>query len=335
MIYVIMESQVENRVLLPWIEKYRPKNVEDLLVDGYTMSKVNKIIENKTMENMIITGPPGVGKTTTLLCIARYLLGKYFSEGVLEMNASDERGIKTVQGPIINFCKKKMDLDNSTYSKHKLILLDEADNMPKKTQQLVSNLMDKYNDTTRFAFTCNNSVDIIDAIQSRCIIIRYKRLSSNKIIQRLSQICDKEGVKWTLEGLDAILVVANGDMRQAINNLQTISAGYSNINEDNVFKVCDKPHPIIIKRIFVACMNHNIKNALLDLRILRQTGYSSLDIIINMINLLKSQSFTELNEKYKIAFMEELGNTLVMISNGITSELTVTGCVCKLSQLCV
>ena len=123
-------------------------------------------------------------------------------------------------------------------------------------------------------------------------------------------------------------------MRQAINNLQTISTGYGSINEDNVFKVCDKPHPIIIKRIFLACINHNIRDALIELRTLKQTGYSSLDIIINMINLLKSPtSCSEISEIYKIKYMEELGNTLVMISNGITSQLTVTGCICKLNQI--
>lgn len=318
--------------LLPWIEKYRPTNIEDLLVEGCTMTKVKKIIEDKRMPNMIITGIPGIGKTTTILCIARYLLGKHFGEGVLEMNASDERGIKTVQGPIVNFCKKKLELDDS-YSKHKLILLDEADNMPAKTQQLVSNLMDKYSDTTRFAFTCNNSVDIIDAIQSRCIIIRYKRLSDNKIIKRLSYICEQEGVEWTMEGLQTILTVCNGDMRQAINNLQTISTAYRIINEENVFKVCDKPHPIIIKKIFIACKENNIRNALIELKGLKKNGYSSLDIIINMIGLLKSSSFTDLSEMLKIKFMEELGNTMVIISNGITTDLQLVGCLCKLSQI--
>lgn len=117
----------------PWIEKYRPKEVEDLVLEDGTLNKIKKIINDKDMPNIIITGSPGIGKTTTILCIAKKLLGRHFKEGVLELNASDDRGVKTVNESIEYFCKKKLDISDK-YSRHKIILLDEADNMTKKAQ---------------------------------------------------------------------------------------------------------------------------------------------------------------------------------------------------------
>lgn len=317
---------------IPWIEKYRPHNIDDLLVDKCTMTKIKRIIEEKNMPNIIITGIPGIGKTTTILCIAKYLMGKYFNKGVLELNASDDRGIKSVQELIINFCKKKLDLtsDSEAFSSHKLVLLDEADNMTKKAQQLISNVMGKYNETTRFAFTCNNSEDIIDAIQSRCIIMRYKRLSNKKLITRLKYICEEEHIPYSLDGLEALILVASGDMRQAINNLQTISMGYSNVTEENVFKICDKPHPLVIKQIFNNCITKNAKETIVLLKQLKDDGYTTLDIINNMLIVIKSSKLNDIDDSIKIKFFNELSKTAVIINKGYNSQLQLVGCICKL-----
>ena len=161
---------------IPWIEKYRPKTLDDLIVDEITLTKLRSIIERSDMPNIIITGMPGIGKTTTILCLAHSLLGKYYKDAVLELNASDDRGIKTVQNTINSFCKKKMQIAKNV-RKHKIILLDEADNMTEKAQKLIGNLMEKYGETTRFAFTCNTSNDINETIQTKCIILRYKRIN--------------------------------------------------------------------------------------------------------------------------------------------------------------
>ena len=125
-------------------DKYRPKNIDEIMLDNHTRNTISKIIENKFLKNnIIITGVPGIGKTTTLQCIAKILLGKHFHNAMIELNASDERGIKAIQDTIINFCKKKIDLspDNvQEYSPHKIIILDEADNMTSKAQHLINSL---------------------------------------------------------------------------------------------------------------------------------------------------------------------------------------------------
>lgn len=313
----------------PWIEKYRPQKVEDLVLDNNTLNKIKKIISDKNMPNIIITGVPGIGKTTTILCIAKNLLEKHFNEGVLELNASDSRGVKVVQESIEYFCKKKLQIGED-YSHHKIVLLDEADNMTKKAQQSINNLMEQYHESTRFAFTCNNSSDIIEAIQSRCIIFRYARLTNVHVMTKLMRICELEKIPYTEDGLNAIVITAQGDLRQAINNLQLTFNGYINIIPENVYKLCDKPPPLIIQNIFIACKQCDIKTAIKHLNDLRDKGYSSSDISINMINTLKNLNNDILDETTKIRYMEEVSKACLIISKGMNTPLQLTGCIAAL-----
>jgi replication factor C subunit 2/4 len=315
----------------PWIEKYRPIEVEDLVLESGTLNKIKKIILEKDMPNIIITGSPGVGKTTTILCIAKKLLGRHLKAGVLELNASDDRGVKTVQESIEYFCKKKLEISDN-YSSHKIILLDEADNMTKKAQQSINNLMQQYHHNTRFAFTCNNSSEIIEAIQSRCIIFRYSKISNDQIKHRLEVICAKENVPFTEEGLSTVVLTAQGDLRQAINNLQLTFNGYIDVIPENVFKLCDKPHPLVIQNIFDACNKKQFKTALVHLSSLQNKGYSSSDIIFTMIYTLKTMDKSILDEATKIYFMEEIGRTSLIVSRGVNTPLQLTGCLAALCK---
>jgi replication factor C subunit 2/4 len=321
-----MSTQTLNE---PWIEKYRPISVDDLVLDPITLNKIRKIISDKVMPNIIITGVPGIGKTTTILCIAKNLLGKYFDQNVLELNASDERGVKTVQECIEYFCKKKMDSDDI---KHKIVLLDEADNMTNKAQQSISNLMEKYHTTTRFAYTCNNSFDIIEAIQSRCIIFRYTRLQDQQVVDKLEKICKLEKVTYTKDGLNAIALTAQGDLRQAINNLQLTFNGYKIVKPENVYKLCDKPHPITIQNILVACSKKDLRTALQYLNSLRHAGYSSSDISISILNTIKNIDDNIISKDLKIKYMKELSYTCLVISKGINTPLQLTGAIVALCK---
>lgn len=324
-------SKNSNEIKERWIEKYRSTNVDDLVLNPAALNKIKKIIEEKDMPNIIITGPPGIGKTTTILCIAKNLLGKYFREGVLELNASDERGVKTVQDSIEYFCKKRLTTDEKC-SRHKIVLLDEADNMTKKAQQSIKNLIKQYNDTTRFAFTCNNSSEIIESIQSRCIIFRYCRLNNEQVLQKLIQICENEKISFTMEGLKSIVTTSQGDLREAINKLQTIHEGLGSVVPNNVYALYDKPHPVTIESIFKCCYNKDVRSALSKLYALRNEGYSSSDISISMFNTLKNLDPKIFNEETKIRFMEQISKTCLVISKGIDTDLQLTGCIAFLCK---
>lgn len=312
---------------LPWIEKFRPKNIEDVILDENILTKIKKIISEKNMPNLIITGIPGVGKTTTIRCIAHGLYGRHRKDAVLELNASDDRGIKTVDDSITNFCKKAFTINNGkSYAKHKMIILDEADNITTKAQHSINKKMTEYNETTRFAFTCNESTDIIKAIQSRCIILRFLRLSTNKVVDKLKYICLKEHIKYKNDAIEEIAIISQGDMRNAINNLQIVYNGLNEITIDNVYKVTDKPQPVVLLQILQNCKKMDVFNAFQITKNLKEKGYSDSDIILGMMNVLKSSKHTTLTEFDKNFIHKRISKTAFFISKGISSNLQLYGC---------
>lgn len=202
---------------------------------------------------------PGIGKTTSVLCLARQLLGPAYKEAVLELNASDERGIDVVRNRIKGFAQKKVTLPAG---RQKIVILDEADSMTSGAQQALRRTMEIYSGTTRFAFACNQSNKIIEPLQSRCAILRYSRLTDGQVVKRLYQICEAEQVEWTDDGIAALVFSAEGDMRQAINNLQSTYAGFGLVNGDNVFRVVDSPHPIKVQAMIKSCQETKVDEAL-------------------------------------------------------------------------
>jgi len=321
---------------IPWIEKYRPSKLEDIILDEHTNKKVKKILTDLDMPNIILPGVPGIGKTTTIKCITRAFYGKFMNEAVLELNASDDRGIKAVQDKITSFCQKKMDLNERgdatrPYSRHKIIFLDEADNMTNKAQGLICTLMEKYHKTTRFAFTCNTSSDIIESIQSRCIILRFYRLRDEQIIKRLKYICDIEKVDITDECLKTIANIAEGDLRMAINNLQLVYRSCDEITEDAIYHICSKPQPAMIKTIITSCMSRDIidsKNKILELK---TRGYSESDIILGLINIIKNSK--DIDDKIKMEYLEKVSYYAYIISKGIISPIQLVACVASLCSV--
>ena len=314
---------------IPWVEKYRPGNINDIILNENMKKKLQNMINSKIMDHIIITGIPGIGKTTTLQCICNHFYGKNVSKAVLELNASDDRGIKTVHELIHNFCKKKLVLDPQ-YSKHKIVLLDEADNMTIKAQLLITTLMEKYEETTKFAFTCNESTRLIEAIQSRCKIFRYTGLLKHQLDERLKAICKKEKLTFSQEGINAIIFASQGDLRRAINFLQITSINYKDILQDNVYKLCDKPHPFIIRNIITSCVKKDLKRSFMIVRSLLNKGFSSTDIITSIISVLKYIDIPNVSESYKINFMNEICQTGIILSKGVESELQLVGCLSKI-----
>jgi replication factor C subunit 2/4 len=248
---------------------------------------------------MIISGMPGIGKTTSILCLARQLLGDAYKEAVLELNASDERGIDVVRNRIKGFAQKKVTL---APGRQKLVILDEADSMTSGAQQALRRTMEIYSGTTRFAFACNQSNKIIEPLQSRCAILRYARLTDAQVVRRVMQICEAEDVKYSDDGIAALVFSAEGDMRQAINNLQSTFAGFGFVNGDNVFRVVDSPHPIKVQTMIKACHEQRIDDALASLKELWDLGYSCHDIISTMFKVTKT--IDTLSEHAKLEFIK-------------------------------
>ena len=360
-------TYIKNKIGVPWIEKYRPTHFNNVELDPIIKNKLKKIINNEIeMSNVIFVGNPGTGKTTAILCLAKEILGSSIHENLLELNASDIRGIKIVD--IIEiFCKKKTNthlskanisnenkyISNniSEYSKYssKIIILDEADNITPKAQYMISNLIEKYEKTTKFAFICNKSSEIIESLQSKCIILYFAQLKCEQIVDKLKYICNKENINFCIEALQNIAIISQGDLRRAINYLQLNSYDNSLMN-NNMDIICDKPHPFIIKKIIFACFIHDYKIAINNTYDLIKYGYPILDIAFEFLNMLKTLPIilsnddiscqnnvldektqnNVLDEKTRLIYFDKIGNLIFNINKGANSSIQLIGCIANM-----
>lgn len=248
---------------------------------------------------------------------------------VLELNASNERGIDVVREKIKGFAQSKVTLPPN---RHKIIILDEADSMTTGAQQALRRTMEIYSSTTRFALACNTSDKIIEPIQSRCAHVRFNKLNDQQIKRRVLEICKKENVDYTDDGIEAILFTAQGDLRQAINNLQSTCDGFGKVNNANVYKVCDEPHPNIVKEMLKYCVENRFDDAYQKMNYLWSLGYSSQDIISNIFNVCKAY---EMPENLKMEYIKEIGVANLRMNKSVKSLLQFSGLLirlCKKSQ---
>lgn len=310
---------------LPWVEKYRPTKVSDIVGNQDAISRLQVIARDGNMPNLILAGPPGTGKTTSILALAHELLGSNYREGVIELNASDDRGIDVVRNKIKMFAQKKVTLPPG---RHKIIILDEADSMTGGAQQALRRTMEIFSNSTRFALACNTSAKIIEPIQSRCAIVRFTKLSDQEILGRLMRVVEAEKVAYIPEGLEAIIFTADGDMRQALNNLQATYSGFQFVNQENVFKVCDQPHPLHVKSMVQNVLEGNFDEACSRLKSLYDLGYSATDIITTLFRVIKNY---DMPEYLKLEFIRETGFAHMRISDGVGSLLQLSGLLAKLS----
>ncbi|XP_049939525.1 replication factor C subunit 2 [Schistocerca serialis cubense] len=312
---------------LPWIEKYRPMKFEDIVGNEEGVARLGQFAKTGECPNIIIAGPPGVGKTTTILCLARVLLGDAVNSAVLELNASNDRGLDVVRNKIKMFAQQKVTLPPG---KHKIVILDEADSMTEGAQQALRRTMELYSKTTRFALACNNSEKIIEPIQSRCAVLRFGKLNDAQILAKVIEVCQKEGVSYTDDGLEAIVFTAQGDMRQAFNNLQSTFNGFGHVSSENVFKVCDEPHPLLIKEMLQHCMDGNVEKAYKIIAHLWKLGYAAEDIVSNTFRVCKN---IPMPESLRIKFIKEIGTIHVRIVEGVASLLQLSGMLARLCQV--
>ena len=214
----------------PWVEKYRPKTIDDIAHQEEAVKVLKNLIQNPAgFPNLLFYGKPGTGKTSAILAVARQLFGSLYKERVLELNASDERGIQVVREKVKTFsqlaCSSTLRSDGKYAPAFKLVILDEADSMTTAAQSALRRTMEKQCKNTRFCLICNYVSRIIDPITSRCMKFRFESLPEDVMIKRLQQIAENEKhIKVAgPEVYKEIIRVIEGDLRKSITLLQSAS----------------------------------------------------------------------------------------------------------------
>ena len=320
---------IQNINKVPWIEKYRPCQLSDIIMHTQVKNKLNTFKKKKNIPNLILTGEPGTGKTSTILCLAKRIIPqKYWSDCVLELNASDDRGLSMINNTILHFCNKKID-----HVEFKIVILDEADSITLKAQNLLNNILELYIKNTRFVFICNDYFKIIESIQSRCTIINFPKLEKIKIKQKLKYICDQEEISYDDKSVDKLIFYSNNELRQTINYLECIKYTYGKLDEKTIENICDIPKPQVIKMIFDECKKKDIVSVIKNTYNIYKLGYSTSDIVLTMINMINNDTGINLSYDDKIIFLNELNKTYINVNEGTESLLQLHGCLSRIVKI--
>lgn len=285
-----------------WTERYRPESFNDMKGQEKIVSRIKAFVKQRNMPHLLFAGPAGVGKTSLILVAARELYGENWRANILELNASDERGIDIIRNQIKNFARTKA-IGNVPF---KIAILDEADALTKEAQQALRRTMENFSSTCRFCLIVNYSSKIMDPIQSRCAIFRFKPLEE-KDIRSIVKIIEKgEKIKVNENAVAALYQICQGDVRRIGNILQSCAAINKNISEELVYEIVSAARPKEIKEILEIATNGNFlmaRDKLLD--VMLEHGLSGIDIIKQ---IQKEIWNLEIEDEKKIKLIDKCGD---------------------------
>ena len=313
------EKRSADASTLPWVEKYRPSGLDQLISHHEIITTIQSLIAANRLPHLLLYGPPGTGKTSTILAIARQLYGSRYSSHILELNASDDRGIDVVREQIKDFASSKQ-LFSTGY---KLIVLDEADQMTKVAQFALRRVIEKYTRGTRFCLICNYVNKIIPALQSRCTKFRFGPLDTLAIEGKMRQIAQQEGVYMTEDGLAAIVKLSEGDMRKCLNILQSTSMSSSTVNETAVYSTTGNPLPSDILLILQALLNSTLPESYALIRRMQvERGLSLQDIVLYLHELVLR---TEMPDEVLGFVLREMCDAEYRLASGTSETIQLAG----------
>ncbi|MBN2112423.1 replication factor C small subunit [Candidatus Woesearchaeota archaeon] len=310
-----------------WTEKYRPKKFSDIKGQKEIVKRVKAFVEQKNMPHLLFAGPAGTGKTSLSLVIARTLFGEEWRANFLELNASDERGIDVVRNKVKDFARTRAIGDVP----FKIIYLDECDALTKEAQQALRRTMENYTQTCRFILAANYSSKIIDPIQSRCAVFKFRPLDKKDIFSILENISRTEKLKIGPKAEEALFEVSDGDCRKAENILQSCAAISNEITEDFIFSLASAAKPKEVKGILVLAVEGKFidaRNKLLD--VMLSYGLSGLDIIKQ---IQKEVWELELENRKKAALVDKCGEIEFRMVEGSDEFLQLEALLAFFSQI--
>jgi replication factor C subunit 2/4 len=336
---------------LPWVEKYRPKSLDEVSAQDHAVTVLRKTLESANLPHMLFYGPPGTGKTSTILALTKELYGPILSKSrVLELNASDERGISIIREKVKNFARltvsnpSKEDRENYPCPPYKIIILDEADSMTADAQAALRRTMETYSGVTRFCLICNYITRIIDPLASRCSKFRFRPLDNQDALARLEHIQKQESINIERDVLEEVLKIASGDLRKAITLLQSAARLHSLVDEDGDHNLENDQVTIASIREIAGSVPKEVLNSLLEnveskqfeniFKAVEDTvmeGWSAVEIVNQLHDILI------LNDTYTSAqkndFSQILFETDARLTNGTDEHIQLLNLMAKISQV--
>eukprot|EP00117_Sycon_ciliatum_P025545 scpid15438/ scgid21179/ Replication factor C subunit 4; Activator 1 subunit 4 len=330
-------GKVERHV--PWVEKYRPRAVDDVAYQDEAVTVLRKCLTGGDLPNLLFYGPPGTGKTSTILALARQLFGNdIYRDRVLELNASDDRGIQVVRDKVKQFAQRTASAtrpDGKPCPPYKICILDEADSMTHAAQAALRRTMEKESKSTRFCLICNYVSRIIEPLTSRCTKFRFKPLTVGILQTRLKDISIKESVDIGDEGLDALVSVSGGDLRKAITYLQSIHRlkGMEHITEQDISEVASVVPVSVMEGLWRACRSDSYDNIQATVKTMLADAYPASQILMQVHEGLIESN--ELNDRQKSAVAEQLALTDKRLADGADEYLQLMDLSCVImNQIC-
>lgn len=302
---------------LPWVEKYRPATLSDVIGHEEITSRLKNYVEKKNLPNMLFSGPAGTGKTSSSIALARELFGKNFEQNFLELNASDDRGIDVVRNTIKDFART-LAFDSG----FKIIFLDECDALTQDAQQALRRTMEKYTKTCRFILSCNYSSKILEPIQSRCVIYRFRPLTAKDVEKQIEHVSAKEKLSVDEKARKAINYVCQGDLRKALNVLQAASTLDKKITEEIVYGVSSKARPEQVQEMILLALKGKFLDARKKLEeLMYEQGMSGEDIVMQLYRETMALGENEISEKTKVELVDIIGEYDFRIVEGANERI--------------
>jgi replication factor C small subunit len=306
-----------------WIEKYRPTKLSEIVGQDEIITRLQSYVKTGNLPHLLFTGSAGVGKTTAAVALAREFFGETWHMNFREMNASDERGIEVVRNQIKQFARTSP-LGGSSF---KILFLDEADALTPDAQAALRRTMESYALTCRFILSCNYSSKIIDPIQSRCAIYRFRPLSRDAIAEEIHRIAGKEKIRVSGGAIDAIVYVAQGDMRKAINALQGAAIVSNEIDEKMVYAITSTARPDEIEDLLSLSLKGDFEAAEAVLNnLLYERGIAPNELINQCYRALVKR---EMDPGLRVALIDTLGEADFRLSEGASSDIQLEALVAR------
>lgn len=298
-----------------WIEKYRPSKFNEILGRDDIVERLGAYIESGNMPHLLFSGWPGTGKTTAAVILGKKLLGNYFDDDFTELNASDERGIDVVRGKVANIAGTMPSGDND----FKIIFLDEADALTSDAQSALRRTMEKNTNNCRFILSCNYVSKIIPPIQSRCAIYRFGRLNDDAIKDMVKYIVKNEKLKINNDAIVALIYVAEGDMRRAINTLQDASLSGEKITGETIYQISGFAQPVFIEQMIDLALKEKFLEARNKLDVLLiDEGFAGLDVVYQVHKKLLDMA---LPDRLMIEMVGVIGEVDFRVSEGANDRI--------------